>query len=709
MSFQPGVSSTIDANPAPFFQVLDRILHGTNQTFSQVGDSIGSIAGPIGTVMSRLNAVAALLGGGAVFKKAITETVELTQESMAIGRVLGANAQTGSTWITALDDVNSSTEELSAASKGLLRNLKENEKGLNDMGLVTRDASGNLRSMDQIMLDAIETVNTYKEGTDRNLAAQQIFGKGVDGTSQILLLNSETIAQNAQLQEELGLVVGEANVEAYKKYDAAMDAANVVIKTVWTTIGQLLMPVLTQLATWFRDIAPAAILVLKGALGGIVTALHGIIFVINVIWETFAMAFKSMTAIGRGFADTMSALFRGDFEGAKRAATGVYSDLQKLDADYRASIVRQAEQTRDNIAAIWGLSSPDAPAAEVASEGKSYKKPDKEKKVQDDSLQHALNSSKIRLEMVMKEYAESVKYLDELTAREDSAAAHKRELALQQIEAHADLLRIMADNGDISRAEELAGLQRLEDQRYQVERQALQRRLDDLNLEKIERQKAAQDMELLQVDHDRRMTELLGQQQTLRKQNWMDLFSGMQGGFQGVLSQFGRGALSLNNLWKGLMSSMLDAVTNTLASIAARWMTLKIMSLVFNKSAIAGEAAKAGAGGTASMAAAPFPLNLTAPGFGAAMSALAASYLAIPAAAQGFDIPAGLNPLTQLHQREMVLPENLADVVRGMAERGVSGGGSLELKVVRAGPGELFVRERDLVATLKKLAGQNYR
>lgn len=42
----------------------------------------------------------------------------------------------------------------------------------------------------------------------------------------------------------------------------------------------------------------------------------------------------------------------------------------------------------------------------------------------------------------------------------------------------------------------------------------------------------------------------------------------------------------------------------------------------------------------------------------------------LPAAAQGYDIPSGINPITQLHQREMVLPAQLADNVRPMTGGG---------------------------------------
>lgn len=41
----------------------------------------------------------------------------------------------------------------------------------------------------------------------------------------------------------------------------------------------------------------------------------------------------------------------------------------------------------------------------------------------------------------------------------------------------------------------------------------------------------------------------------------------------------------------------------------------------------------------------------------------------IPSAAGGWDIPAGINPLTQLHENEMVLPAEHAQTIREMADQ----------------------------------------
>jgi hypothetical protein len=46
----------------------------------------------------------------------------------------------------------------------------------------------------------------------------------------------------------------------------------------------------------------------------------------------------------------------------------------------------------------------------------------------------------------------------------------------------------------------------------------------------------------------------------------------------------------------------------------------------------------------------------------------------IASAEGGYDIPGGVNPVTQLHEKEMVLPKAQAEVIRGLASRGGAGG-----------------------------------
>lgn len=67
----------------------------------------------------------------------------------------------------------------------------------------------------------------------------------------------------------------------------------------------------------------------------------------------------------------------------------------------------------------------------------------------------------------------------------------------------------------------------------------------------------------------------------------------------------------------------------------------------------------------------PYVGPFLAPAMAAGAFGVVAGYAGNLASAEGgFDIPDGVNPLTQLHKREMVLPAKQADVIRNMADNG---------------------------------------
>lgn len=73
------------------------------------------------------------------------------------------------------------------------------------------------------------------------------------------------------------------------------------------------------------------------------------------------------------------------------------------------------------------------------------------------------------------------------------------------------------------------------------------------------------------------------------------------------------------------------------------------------------------------MASIPFPLNIA---LGAAAFAGVAGIVGkIASARGGYDIPAGVNPMTQLHEEEMVLPKQHANTIRALGKSLTSDGG----------------------------------
>lgn len=124
-----------------------------------------------------------------------------------------------------------------------------------------------------------------------------------------------------------------------------------------------------------------------------------------------------------------------------------------------------------------------------------------------------------------------------------------------------------------------------------------------------------------------------------------------------------------------IFQSLVGAIIKHFVQIGVQWAATQLENLVLSKLTAKGQveasAGAAGAAGVASFAGAPWPVDLGAPAFGAGMYAAAQTFAV---AERGFDIPSGVNPMTQLHQNEMVLPAGIADTIRTR----MAGGGSNE-------------------------------
>lgn len=98
----------------------------------------------------------------------------------------------------------------------------------------------------------------------------------------------------------------------------------------------------------------------------------------------------------------------------------------------------------------------------------------------------------------------------------------------------------------------------------------------------------------------------------------------------------------------------------------------------------------------------PIATGIRVAGYAAA-GLVAGMAIAEASAEGGYDIPAGKNPMTQLHEREMVLPRAQADVIRGLASGG-GGAGKVEYTIINQTTGRIdSVQEQVISPTQRAL------
>ncbi|MVW87864.1 hypothetical protein EI969_18265 [Pseudomonas sp. PB101] len=250
-----------------------------------------------------------------------------------------------------------------------------------------------------------------------------------------------------------------------------------------------------------------------------------------------------------------------------------------------------------------------------------------------------------------------------------------------------------------------------EKQRYAIEAQALVQRKalleQDPDRNPVALQQVQQQIQALEQTH-RNSLAVIGRQQAMESQsNWSGMLGSIQSSWSSGLSGILNGTMTTQGLLNGVFSSIGGAFIENMV-------TKPLMAWIFGETAKTGvtvagvgmrTAAEAGgaamsvaiwgaatiknimasawqamAGAFAAMSAIP----IIGPALGVAAAVAAGAFVFgmvknVASAEGGYDIPAGTNPMTQLHEQEMVLPKQYANVIRqaanGEGQLGGGGGG----------------------------------
>lgn len=590
-----------------------------------------------------------------VVNAAVQAAAEYTEQAMDLARSLGVSAGEAGVFKTALEDVGASQDEFSTAAGGLAKNLRTNEERMQQLGVKTRDAAGNLRPMTELMLDAIDVVNSFKEGTDRNLAAQELFGKGVSGTSKILLLNKEAVDENRQASQELGAYVGDKATAAWKEFDAAGDRAAVGLRGLKQTIGVALMPAVTDLVTAFNDSMPTAIKVTRVAIGTVMSAFYGLEVLVIGVGETVMKAIYTITEPIRALGSGLWKLMNGDLKGAEEELSGWPQRIGMAWKDGWDKIVAASGVAKERISKLFAadnVSTPEEkegngtgtkrwvggrdPAAE-AERRRAAREAEKLRRQQfEDSiatqrleLQQYNNNMEERLriarriaDQVKAFYGEGSKEhaaaLAEIVRIEQRAAQQRQQIqqTLAASETSARLAQVEEERADADLSLALGQItaeQRLEQERafqermHEIKRQALQARLQllekDPDSNPVERARINAEIEELQRQHQANLAGITRQEKGLQadpaNNPWARLAQQAGDATEGILTRQRTALQALQDLWKGAFNIFLqEMITKPLT----QWLMKEAVQTGATTAGVATRTAVEAAGAATSLA-----------------------------------------------------------------------------------------------------------
>lgn len=208
-------------------------------------DSAGAkVKNFVGSATAAFAALAGVIGGAvAAIKSAIDRADELGKAAQKVG--IGTQALSELAFAAELADVSLGT--LSTALTQFNKQLTSNEDLVKELGIETRDASGQFRATEQIISDLADVFRDLPDGPQKATLAVKIFGRA--GADLIPLLNSgsDALAEMAQEARDLGVSISAeaaAQAEAFndnltRLRSAAQGFANDLAAQLLPALGSL--------------------------------------------------------------------------------------------------------------------------------------------------------------------------------------------------------------------------------------------------------------------------------------------------------------------------------------------------------------------------------------------------------------------------------------------------------------------------------------
>lgn len=332
--------------------------------------------------------------------------------------------------------------------------------------------------------------------------------------------------------------------------------------------------------------------------------------------------------------------------------------------------------------------------------------------------------------------------------------AEWEKLDKHKLEMEKDAADQALSEGRISQLERLDLEIEFENRRYQIAYDALQERIalaeQDPTYSQTAIDKLKAQMAELGQGHERTQAKNEGKRESQRQKDapnvmemlqdggknvWQEAQQQMGQAFSAMLTRTQNFRTAMNNCFKSMGQTFIqEMVTKPLMGMMQRMVQESaIYKMIFGTketletaaaaktaatkatettSVVTANATQAASGAAASQASIPYVGPILAV---AAMAAIMAAVMGlmgggggsqttttttrIPSAAGGWDIPAGINPLTQLHENEMVLPAEHAQTIREMA--GQSGGDDSTI-IINSTGGD-FIHKKDLAKLLKQM------
>ena len=223
------------------------------------------------------------------------------------------------------------------------------------MGISVTDAAGQLKPMNQLLLETADKFASYKDSTEKTALALMLFGRA--GADMIPLLNkgAQGISELGARADDLGATLGDSTAKAAERFNSKLGELHAVAQGFWKLTAEQLLPVLTSVVDKLTGAGSAA-RKFDEEIEPLVTGLKLIVDAGYSVYRTFVdigTALGAVVAIGvqaaQGHFKEAGDIWRRYTQDAKAAEQDANDFLARLWNEG----IQNSTDWQDNLVASW--------------------------------------------------------------------------------------------------------------------------------------------------------------------------------------------------------------------------------------------------------------------------------------------------------------------------------------------------------------------
>lgn len=326
-------------------------IKGLEQSLVSADKKASGLQGTFGKLSGALSALvpAAGIAGITVLAK---KSIDAADNLNDLSQRTGVAVETLSRFGAAADDSGSSVDEVAKSMGRLARSVvdpasKANE-ALKSIGINSTDASGKVRSMDEIMLDLADRFAKMPDGAQKTALAMELFGRS--GANLIPMLN-----QGRDAISKYAATITTEGAQAADKFNDSLNEIARALAGPFNKSVTALLPLITQMAQGITagiqafTSLPAPIQAIAGAVAGLTAGFVILAPAISAMISLIGLAGPALAAIGAaisgvaallaGWAPVIVAVFTGPVGWTAllvAAGVAVYAFRDQIGAAFQA-------------------------------------------------------------------------------------------------------------------------------------------------------------------------------------------------------------------------------------------------------------------------------------------------------------------------------------------------------------------------------------